>query len=279
MSFEDWTTTVSSKVDSSWNLHTLLPQNLDFFILLSSISGVVGNIGQSNYAAGNTFQDALCLHRLSRGKKAACLRLGLMADIGIISEKDDLFKSKDLIVDMVAVKEVEFLSLLDYYCNPALGILSPENSLPIIGLMTPAQLESQGMDVPVWLQRPTFRPLALIGLNRSSSTQVVSGSVDFASELRQVGSLSEAKDVVLKAMVARLSKALAIPEHDIDSSKPLHAYGVDSLLAVELRNWFGKVLGADVAVFDIMGAESIVAMSGDVARKSSLVNIEQENQD
>ena len=45
------------------------------------------------------------------------------------------------------------------------------------------------------------------------------------------------------------------PAGDVDTGKPLYAYGVDSLLAVELRNWFGKEIGAEVAIFDIMGGQ------------------------
>jgi hypothetical protein len=276
MTFQQWSTTISSKVHSSLNLHNQLPSDLSFFILLSSIAGVGGTIGQSNYAAGNTFQDALCLYRISIGQKAASLRLGIMADIGIVSEKDEYFKNQKKMVDMAAVKETEFLALLDHYCDPGLKLLSPQESLPMIGLMTPAQLDSQGLEVPYWLQQPSFSPLAQIALISSSSPSQETGATDFAAELRGTSSFSDAKDVMLNAMVSKLSKALALTANDIDTNKPLHAYGVDSLLAVELRNWFGKVLGSDVAVFDIMGAESITAMAGAAAMKSSMVQAKED---
>ena len=57
---------------------------------------------------------------------------------------------------------------------------------------------------------------------------------------------------------------------DIDMTRPPHVYEVDSLLAVELRNWFAKVWKVDVAVFDITGQESIAALGATVARKSGL---------
>ncbi|KAJ8130428.1 hypothetical protein O1611_g3200 [Lasiodiplodia mahajangana] len=64
MSHAQWEVTIRSKVDTSWNLHQLLPPGtLDFFILLSSLSGLYGSIAQSNYAAGCTFQDALAQYR------------------------------------------------------------------------------------------------------------------------------------------------------------------------------------------------------------------------
>ena len=67
-----------------------------------------------------------------------------------------------------------------------------------------------------------------------------------------------------------MSKALSIPPEDIDTSKPLHAYGVDSLLAVELRNYFAKEMEADLAIFDIMDGSNFKAVSMTVARKSTI---------
>ncbi|CAD6445093.1 b10755cb-b0be-4455-a923-10fa031ceb53 [Sclerotinia trifoliorum] len=271
MTFQEWSTTISSKVPSTLNLHNLLPKNLDFFILLSSIAGIGGSIGQANYAAGNTFQDALCLHRLATGQRATCIRLGIMADIGIVSESDKYFKNRERMVDMASIKETEFLALLDHYCDPKSTNLSPEENLPIIGLVTPAHFESQGVEVPHWIQGPVFAPLAQIGLSPASITEHKSGSTDFAAELRGTSTFVDAQEVVLKALVSKLARALGISSIDVDTSKPLHAYGVDSLLAVELRNWFRKELGANIAVFDIMGAESITVMSATITTNSSLV--------
>ena len=56
-------------------------------------------------------------------------------------------------------------------------------------------------------------------------------------------------------------------------SKPLHEHGVDSLVAVELRTWLLKDLGAEVAVFDMMSGSSIRALAGLVAGRSSLVKV------
>ena len=52
MSFEDWIMTVNPKVQASWNLHTVLPKGLDFFVMISSISGILGHVSQVNYGAG-----------------------------------------------------------------------------------------------------------------------------------------------------------------------------------------------------------------------------------
>lgn len=55
MSHSGWTDGLVAKVDGTWNLHRELPQDMDFFVLASSIGGCFGHIGQANYAAANTF--------------------------------------------------------------------------------------------------------------------------------------------------------------------------------------------------------------------------------
>ncbi|KAF7953322.1 hypothetical protein EAE96_006533 [Botrytis aclada] len=278
MSFEEWSAATSPKVQGTLNLHKALPDNLDFFILLSSIAGVFGSMGQSNYAAGNTFQDAFCRHRHSQGQKAVSLRLGILSDIGIISENPDVLKNKSLVNEIASVKEEEFLALLDYYCNPdnPLEILTSEEALPIIGLLAPSEFSAQGREIPSWAQTPTFSPLAYFGRDDTLSTNTKSVKRSLKSQLQAAESANEVKEVVSTAILMKLAKSLGLEVADIDTNKPFHAYGVDSLLAVELRNWFGKDLGANVAVYDIMGAESIGVMSEIVVRNSSLVALKQE---
>jgi acyl carrier protein len=272
MSFEQWSISIKSKVASSRNLHTLLPSDISFFIMLSSLAGVAGSIGQANYAAGNAYQDALARFRVSQGQKGVSLRLGLMGDIGIVAENQEYQDRKDAIVDMAQISEVEFHAILDYYCNPGLSSLSPSASQPLIGMVTPLQLRSRGIDVPYWLQRPTFKGLKDIGVSTQSPASIAEGeSIDYLALIEAATGSNEIGDIVVESLVAKLSKALAIPTNDIDTTKSLHAYGVDSLLAVELRNWLAKEMRIDIAVFDIMGAISIISL-GALAAKISRGN-------
>ncbi|KAI1118995.1 polyketide synthase [Nemania sp. NC0429] len=82
MSHQDWCTSTQPKVQGSWDLQAMLPLGLDFFVLLSSAVCTYSNPSQANYAAGNTFQDALARHRVSRGEKAVAIDLGLLLDKG-----------------------------------------------------------------------------------------------------------------------------------------------------------------------------------------------------
>ncbi|KAJ2985763.1 hypothetical protein NUW58_g5359 [Xylaria curta] len=143
MTWDQWSISIRSKVASTWNLHSQLPSGLSFFIMLSSISGITGSMGQSNYAAGNTYQDGLVAYRQALGERATSIDLGLMGDVGIVAENgSDITKGKETVMSLARISEKELLALLDYYCHPAAVAATHENNQPIVGLVTPAQCRS-----------------------------------------------------------------------------------------------------------------------------------------
>lgn len=91
MTYEQWTDPLRPKVQGSCNLHEYFDSSwegeLDFFILCSSVSGVIGNPSQAAYAAGNTYQDALAAYRRAHGLRAVAVDLGIMRDVGVLAEK------------------------------------------------------------------------------------------------------------------------------------------------------------------------------------------------
>ena len=272
MTFEEWNSSVKSKVQGSWNLHALLPPSMDFFIMLSSISGIIGGIGQANYAAGNTYEDALAAYRINRGEKAVSLDLGWVETIGKVAENESLQKGMVSAACLMPISEKDLLALLDYYCDPTLPFPTTPliNCQTIIGLATPGAIRAQGADIPSFFQRQTYSAMHQMDLIQSSSTTSGLEEVptSYAALFAGVSSLFEAGAIVSQGLTRKLSKALSMPAEDVDTSKPLHAYGVDSLLAVELRNWFGKEMNADIPIFQIMGDASIAAVSTIVAGKS-----------
>ena len=93
MESEVWRTAVLPKVQGTWNLHNALTKQeepLDFFFLFSSVSGTAGQIGQANYAAGNTFMDAFVQYRHSLGLPASTLDIGIMEDVGFLAREKHL---------------------------------------------------------------------------------------------------------------------------------------------------------------------------------------------
>lgn len=88
MSFDEWQAAVAPKVQGTWNLHSVLlkeHQPVDFFLLFSSWSGLLGHWGQANYASANAFLDAFTQYRHSQGLPSATVDIGVMEDIGYVS--------------------------------------------------------------------------------------------------------------------------------------------------------------------------------------------------
>ncbi|KAM3083977.1 hypothetical protein ACMFMG_001916 [Clarireedia jacksonii] len=273
MTYADWQASVAPKVDGGWNLHTLLPRDLEFFVTLSSVSGIVGQGGQANYSAGNVYLDSLARHRITQGLKAYSIDLGPMLSSGFIAENREMRERFDRLGTLLDVSMPELFGLLDYCCDPTRVAISTnsEDAQIITGLKTPADLRVRGVDEPSWMLQPMFRHLYQLqgsSLSANSNTSSSSNAVDLPLAMSAAPSLQAAAEIISAELAKRLGKILSIPVETFDLDRPIHTYGLDSLVAVELRNWFAKTLKADVAVFEIVGGATFAEIGVAAAGKS-----------
>lgn len=278
MSLDDYYAALNPKVRASWNLHNLLPRDLDFFILLSSISNVVGNRGQSNYNTGNAFQDGLARYRVLNGLKGTALDLGMILSVGYVAENDsDLIKHlRDVGVE--PMREEEFHAILDELCDPTLAPQPAIKAQIALGLQMPETRVATGAEEPGWMRDPLFKHLHQIRTLEGGAESDGGKRINLGLVLGAAESFDAAVDIIYDAMLQKLEKALNISAEEVDPTKPLHALGVDSLVAVELRTWMLKQLDADVAVFDLMEASTVRALAELIASRSSLVKSKEEEE-
>ncbi|KAJ5588138.1 hypothetical protein N7537_010816 [Penicillium hordei] len=256
-SHQFWQESISPKVQGSWNLHKHLPQGMDFFILLSSLSGILGTIEQANYAAGNTFHDALARHRVGMSEKATSLGLGVCDFAGAVTDSGSH--------GVAPVTEAQFHALLAKYCDPRIGLPTSLDCQTVVGL-SPSALS----DKKQWQDNPLVRHLITnekLGGKADSRPHSAKG----AGSLLQAETLADANAAVLELSTEKLSKTVSMAMADVDANTPLHQYGVDSLVAVELRDWFAEELQAELGVFEILGGATLKSVSQLVAKKSNLV--------
>jgi acyl transferase domain-containing protein/NADPH:quinone reductase-like Zn-dependent oxidoreductase/NAD(P)-dependent dehydrogenase (short-subunit alcohol dehydrogenase family)/aryl carrier-like protein len=275
MTESQWQTAIAPKVAGSWNLHELLPKELSFFIMLASQAGIAGPFGQSNYAAGNTYQDALAQHRNRHGLPAISIDLGTVASVGYVAENKHvkaMMRARGVLEDL---SEEDVLSLLKHYCSID-GIPRDERSSQVIThLPIPSELRAHGIVEPPHLSRPLLRHLHTIIPSSLSSPTTATASIKPASALLQAAkSLDEASDIITEAIRTQLASLLVIEKENVDPSRPIHSYGVDSLVAIEMQNWFAKGVGVNLSVMEILGANTIRNLAAGVARKSSFVSLE-----
>lgn len=287
MTHEDWTAAIRPKVNGSWNLHTLLPADLDFFVMLSSITGVVGNHGQANYAAGNTFQDELARYRLSKGLRATSLDLSAISDVGWIAENSNM----DTLLRGAAIqqlKEEDIFTILQYACNSARMPMSSalagslenrknrDRTQIIVGLDDAAAIRRKGLQKPTYLSHGLFSIFAA-NYDGASEINTNGGSRSLPFELSICDSLTSATELIIDAIKLKLTDLTSTPAEDIDYKRTFSSYGVDSLVAVEFRSWLGEEVGADIAVLEIIGTKSIRSIAGKAATVSTFVKLRAED--
>ncbi|MEU8775883.1 SDR family NAD(P)-dependent oxidoreductase [Streptomyces sp. NPDC048606] len=240
------------KVDAAWNLHELTKDlDLSAFVLYSSIAGLIGNAGQANYAAGNTFLDALAQYRQSRGLPGTSLAWGLWEQASTISgqlEEADLKRIER--TGLLPLSSADAMDLFD--AAPGTG----EAVLAATRLNT-AALRKQA-DGPHLL----FRGLVTAAPRRAAASSQAAGGSSLAQRL---GGLSPAeRDQALTDLVrSQVAAVLGHSDHSsIDAERAFQELGFDSLTAVELRNQLNSTTGMrlpSTLVFDYPNPAALAA--------------------
>lgn len=268
MTIDQYNSAVGPKVQGTWNLHQQLGSDLDFFIMLSSLAGVIGYASQSNYTAGGAFQDALARYRTANGLPGVAIDLGVIKAVGYVAEHESV-QARLTRIGHTTLSEDQILAAIESaILNPSPQIMIGINTGPGPQWDTktgsPLALESRFSALP-------YRELGT-GTNVSRSGDKLNESAnDLAHKLASAPSRDEAAGMVMQELTRKLVDIFMIPADEITASKSMSAFGVDSLVAVELRNMLALQAGAEVSIFDIMQSPSLAALSSTVASASAHV--------
>ena len=282
MTHKQWEGAIRPKVNTSWNLHLLLPHDMDFLVLISSLAGVYGSPSQCNYAAGNSFLNALARMRASQDcyKTTVSIDLGWMQKVGIIAERAEYRRFRERIRDMVPLQEEDLFSVLEHYCDLALPRLTPEKSQILLGMMTPIDFLARGEQPPRAFNVPLLAPFDALRSSSSLSALNQGKGSDgddhmLMQAFRQANDLPSRSKAVVQVLKKKLTIALSLDSSDeIDVHRGVADYGVDSLIALELRTLISQSFGVSVAVFEIMGAGLDIAGLGEmIAKKVEVENV------
>jgi acyl carrier protein len=259
MQFSHWRATIDSKVKVSWNLHLELPRNLNFFVLISSMMGIIGSSSLAAYNAGNTYQDTLARYRILQGERAVSINLGAVPDAGYLveNEKYRYIPSMKRTKKYALTHVKELCALLDIVCGP--GNSSSQSCQAIVGIRPPAHWKHLE-EVPATMSQPFWGHMHHIPGPGSDELQLPGNQArqkyslsEIGDKIAAAGSLKEAAGIVSEALADRLVAILGTAHDRLDSEKPLHSYGMDSLSAIDLRNWVGKAFDVDLPVSEIFG--------------------------
>ncbi|MFF1926402.1 SDR family NAD(P)-dependent oxidoreductase, partial [Streptomyces sp. NPDC058221] len=241
---ESLDTVLRPKVDGAWNLHTLtrdLDRPLTSFVLFSSIVGTLGNAGQANYAAANTFLDGLAHHRHAQGLAGTSLAWGLWdQSSGMTGHLDRADLSRMSRSGVTALPSALGMELFDKASSLGTPFLAPA------ALDLPALREQAAAGT----LPPVLRTLVRRPVRRAA------GSASDTSLAKRLAALPEGDrhEALLDLVHAQVGTVLGhTTSQTLDAQRAFKELGFDSLTAVELRNRLGAAAGLQLPttlVFD-----------------------------
>lgn len=275
MTHADYTAVTRPKVHGTWNLHNQLPKDMDFFIMLSSISGIIGNATQASYAAGSTFLDAFAAYRNKLGLPAVTIDLGVITGVGYLATKDN----KELAEGMrrqgfEGTDEARLLALVQSaIANPRRQKGSELQSQVITGLGT-WRRDDEGGSIAAF-ESPVFSHFRRRAVRAAGDAGAGAGpGARVRDALKAARTLDEAADVICTALVDRISSRSNLAVENISREKPMTDYGIDSLVAVEMRNWIVREMDSTVPILELLANQGLQQLSATIAQRSRLVNLE-----
>ncbi|MCB1919557.1 MAG: KR domain-containing protein, partial [Candidatus Competibacteraceae bacterium] len=245
----DFRAALDAKANGAQWLHqATLGQSLDHFVLFSSIASVLGAAGQGGYAAANTLLDALARHRRSQGLPTVSIAWGRWAGAGMANE-----------LDTAALQRVEALGLLPMPIDQALAAL---DQALLADEVNPVIVD---IDWNRYRQRhPSGRPPAL--LDRLESVTAPPPAQARLTDRLTGLTETERATVLLEGLIEEARRVLGLDvDRALDIHRPLIQLGLDSLLAVELRNRLRTALGNTPSIAVLLGGASLAELAAVIA--------------
>lgn len=268
MALDDWKAALGPKVSGTINLdNTFSSDELDFFIVLTSVSGVAGRLAQSNYAAANNFQDAYMHERNGQTTtRYFAISLGAVAGSNSITSMTASRAQKELI-ESASMSFTELDQILQYAMDLR---TDPTCAQSAMGFDRQTLLEQDAHAHA----NPFFSKLPYLEAANNTSKQDSGNTRDVGSALRYAASMDEAAEVISQAIGEKLVAFINRDIEDISFNMPLSSFGIDSLISIELKNWIMRTFRVNLQASELNGPSSILELSRTLAGRSALVSQE-----
>lgn len=235
------------KVVGSWVLYRLLRSSAqDFFVTFSSAASLFGSAGQGNYAAAGAFMDALAHRMRTEGVNALSVDWGAVSEIGFGATTDGL-------------------RVHEYWESRGIQRISPAQVLATLELLIPQQRAQVGVIKLDWSLLREYYPQVTempLMMHFSAKGERATQAVETAPEGDLVQQLStatlEERLPILEAYCAeQVANVLRVSTDRLDIQQPLTALGLDSLMAIELKNRIERALQIRIPIVTFLQGPSI----------------------
>ncbi|KAF7161780.1 hypothetical protein CNMCM5623_007245 [Aspergillus felis] len=261
VSLEMIQSTFAAKVHGSLVLDELSRgTDLDFFILCGSLAGVIGNWSQSAYSAANGFQAGLIRRRRMQNRVGSIVQPGVISGVGYIARKGG--ELAEYLRNSLGAEELSERDLHELFAEAILAGHPSSNRNPEIVAGAPVTDPVKQPDI-IWYHSPfTWHRIAYHIQSRLDDHTTEGESQSVRTLLETVTTVEEAVEVVTEAFARKVRNKFNLP---LDAVLPpdtrLTNLGIDSLVAVDLRQWYQKELLVEMPIMQILGGESIATLA------------------
>ncbi|WP_371357690.1 type I polyketide synthase [Hydrocoleum sp. CS-953] len=262
LTWQQFTKVMSPKVTGTWHLHQNTKDlSLDFFICFSSMAAMVGNAGQGNYAAANAFMDAIAHYRRGQRLPGLSINWGAWTAGGMAARLAGGHQNRIQGSGVMAIEPQQGMQALELLLS---GASSQVGVLPVNWS-------------EFFRQMPMAQKMPLLSGFVSSAVSAPETKETKILEQLKESSPEERANILVDYFKGKLAGMLGMTGSQIDADQPLTAMGLDSLMAVELRNLVQRELGFDIPIEKIIEGISITQMVNLVVEQLLLEEISYSN--
>ncbi|EGX88995.1 polyketide synthase, putative [Cordyceps militaris CM01] len=258
--YTDWQDITKPKVQGSILLSDMYEgTDLDFFILMGSISGHMGNRSQAAYAAANSFMSSLIAQRRSRGLVGSIISPGPILSVGYVSNADA--KLRGLLNEAMGCYNTSEQDLHELFAEAILAGQPAAGRNPdiIAGLKKASPKAQPGIkwyhNAKTWHFIDSHQDGGGDTLAPGTAAQV-----SLREQLSSAATTAESASIIETEFIRTVTRKLLLSDGTVSRETSLVELGVDSLIAVELRSWLAKEAGLLIPTLKILGDYSIAQL-------------------
>ena len=245
-----FTKVMAPKVRGAWNLHELTKNSgLELFVLFSSAASVLGSAGQSNYAAANAFLDGLAHYRSQLGLPACSINWGPWESAGLVHRMGDEHKKRIRKQGIGLFSNAEAIALLD----DALEKRPVQSVLLAIHKTRFSEIK-----------HASFYQSASLLKDLLDSKKIETPEKHTEDWFEQLMSMNttQRKQYLIDTLQQEVARILSVPDaKKIHVDKSMQEFGMDSLMAVELRNKLSAIIGKKLPVTLLFDYPNVLALA------------------